>query len=456
MSTPVIQPPANGSGSLGTSLQQWGEVHAASIKRNGVEVPTASDLALKADASAMTTALASKVDTSALGDLGTLDTVGTAKIDDASVTAAKLASDAVATAKIQDAAVTTAKLDDGAVTAAKLADTAVTAGEYSNPVITIDAQGRITAAADGDAALDASAAIAAIAAAIAGAGTVTASRVGDVITLQIKPKVSPSSGQGAVSYDTDGIFVVLGSTDKHAASGADTRFPSTLEKSALAGTDGTPSSTNKFVTNSDPRLSSLPLAGFLQKLARDNGGDFLDSGDGASGEDVLVSGNDADTGTGGNLVLQAGHGPSGDGQLTVKAPDLIDGFSVAGTAASVAGIALLTAPDVDAQRTALGIDGTNVLTPGSTVMVQPANKTVLALEPAQDEYLYLDTSGMAAGHRFTIVVTTAGSTSYTLTFGSNFKTVGTLATGTVACKTFSISFAYDGTNAVETGRTTAM
>ncbi len=45
--------------------------------------------------------------------------------------------------------ITTAMLQNSAVTAAKLANTAVTAGSYTATNITVDAQGRITAASNG-------------------------------------------------------------------------------------------------------------------------------------------------------------------------------------------------------------------------------------------------------------------------------------------------------------------
>ena len=76
-------------------------------------------------------------------------TISTTELQSSAVTAVKLASDAVTTVKILDANVTTAKIANDAVTADKLADTAVTPGSYTTTNITVDAQGRVTAASSG-------------------------------------------------------------------------------------------------------------------------------------------------------------------------------------------------------------------------------------------------------------------------------------------------------------------
>ena len=65
------------------------------------------------------------------------------------ITATQLEANSVTTAKILDANVTTGKLANAAVTATKLANTAVTAGSYTATNVTVDAQGRITAASSG-------------------------------------------------------------------------------------------------------------------------------------------------------------------------------------------------------------------------------------------------------------------------------------------------------------------
>lgn len=62
-----------------------------------------------------------------------------------------------------------------------------------------------------------------------------------------------------------------------------------------------------------------------------------------------------------------------------------------------------------------------------------------------------------AGRFVTFVVTTAGASSFVLTWGTNFKAAGTLATGTVAAKKFAVTFrCLDGTTWIEVARTAAM
>ena len=73
-------------------------------------------------------------------------------IEDGIIAAADIANSSITTAKIADANVTTAKIADANITAIKLANTAVTSGNYGGstaiPVISIDAQGRITSASN--------------------------------------------------------------------------------------------------------------------------------------------------------------------------------------------------------------------------------------------------------------------------------------------------------------------
>lgn len=70
-----------------------------------------------------------------------------------------------------------------------------------------------------------------------------------------------------------------------------------------------------------------------------------------------------------------------------------------------------------------------------TVVMDTAVKTITPTGACT-----FNASGGVAGQLCTFEVTTAGTTSFVLTFGTNFRKTGTLATGTVAARFFAVTF----------------
>jgi hypothetical protein len=94
-----------------------------------------------------------------------------------------------------------------------------------------------------------------------------------------------------------------------------------------------------------------------------------------------------------------------------------------------------------------------VLATGATAMALGANINVRVTPNANATYT---STVPAAGITASIMILTSGVSSYTITFGTGFRTTGTLATGTTTARYFMLSFISDGTVLVETSRTTAM
>lgn len=122
----------------------------------------------------------------------------------------------------------------------------------------------------------------------------------------------------------------------------------------------------------------------------------------------------------------------------------------------------------NAATTRISISGTGVVTVNGSVLwgtgtVLPATTgtmtatmdgTYKAITPTGA--CTFNATGGVAGQTCSFVITTSGASSFVLTWGTAFKTVGTLATGTTSGKVFTVSFIYDGTNWNECSRTTAM
>ena len=94
-----------------------------------------------------------------------------------------------------------------------------------------------------------------------------------------------------------------------------------------------------------------------------------------------------------------------------------------------------------------------VLSNGATAMAFAVNTTVKVTPTAAATYT---TTVPAAGEHRTLIILTSGTTSRVITFGTGFKSRGTLATGTANARVFVFHWVSDGVNLYEVSRTAAM
>lgn len=90
---------------------------------------------------------------------------------------------------------------------------------------------------------------------------------------------------------------------------------------------------------------------------------------------------------------------------------------------------------------------------GATAMKFDTNTTVKVTPTIAATYT---TTVPPAGTRCNLIILTSGTNSRIITFGTGFKSVSTLATGTIANRLFVINYISDGTNLIEAGRTAAI
>lgn len=95
------------------------------------------------------------------------------------------------------------------------------------------------------------------------------------------------------------------------------------------------------------------------------------------------------------------------------------------------------------------IDLTNVMFESNSALLVP---TTTATLNAPIPFASADTAGTIIGQDFYLIIKTSGTTSYTLTFGANFVTAGTLATGTVSGAYFIVHFRANGSSWIEVSR----
>lgn len=239
-----------------------------------------------------------------------------------------------------------------------------------------------------------------------------------------------------------------------------TELPTTGQKNALAGTNGTPGTANKYVTETDSRLSDsrTPTA---HTHTKSQVTDFAHSHP-ISEVTNLQSSLDAKAATSHNhdsaysainhnhdsSYATTGHTHANDHARQHSITSASDHTFPGGTTDFLRADGIFATPSGGSSNPVY-----TVLANGATAMAFAANDTVKVTPTANATYT---TTVPPAGKIKQLIVLTSGTTSRTITFGTGFKPVTTLATGTVSARVFVLNWISDGTNLYEVSRTAAI
>lgn len=167
--------------------------------------------------------------------------------------------------------------------------------------------------------------------------------------------------------------------------------------------------------------------------------------DGESAASIVVQGNDARLSNSRAPTGTAGGSLSG----TYPNPTVATNANLTGAVTSVGNATTYTGIVPFAQGGHAGSAATTGTTGTMTVNMTTAIVTITPTGACT-----FNASGGVVGQMVTFIITTSGTTSFTLTWGTNFRKVGTLATGTVSARFFAVTFvSVNGTIWQEVSRT---
>jgi hypothetical protein len=269
--------------------------------------------------------------------------------------------------------------------------------------------------------------------------------------------VIENNSTGAVTAKTNGgaiLWIIAATAELRVILTANGTAAGTWQVDYLGGNyaSGKLFTVNNTITFNGTDGTTMTLPTTSKTIAANDGSNWTISGQAIGDIPVASSttayGKLADVATGSVLVSGGvGVAPSWSSTPSITTPATTDNSTKVATTAFVKSSTQPMSPTF------------TVLTSGSTITWTPAVGTnVYTLTPGISPTINMGTiPAGCVGQLINLVITTSGTTSYTITAGTNLKMQGTLATGTTTAKKFVIQFLVESTTSVlEVSRTIAL